>query len=293
MALNLSGSRMMFWRSIIKLGKDEQEKYRLRPATLSDIPLLDKLYGIYCKQSMVWRVRSEAEWQFEISHTEQKDISYHSFYLIETIDGETVGYFEAPPGKTLAFCVREIAVLPGYSLREVGEFLTRAIKGMADEVNKTRELPFDAFSFELGAEHPMYRALDRHLEKLWKPYAWFIRVPDLPGFIRHIAPVLEKRLVGSVMEGYSGTIKLNFYTSQMTLVFEKGHLVETGTYKPDRVESGDAVFPELTFLHMLFGHRSFSDLRFSFPDCYAENSRAEVLLDALFPVKSSNITPLY
>ena len=28
------------------------------------------------------------------------------------------------------------------------------------------------------------------------PYAWYVRVPDMPAFLRHIAPVLEARLGG-------------------------------------------------------------------------------------------------
>ena len=46
----------------------------------------------------------------------------------------------------------------------------------------------------LGAEHPVYEALGNRLPTIRDPYAWYLRVPDLSGFLNHIRPVLEKRL---------------------------------------------------------------------------------------------------
>ena len=43
------------------------------------------------------------------------------------------------------------------------------------------------------------------------PYAWYIRVADVADFLRTISPVLEDRLAESVMVGYSGELRLNFY----------------------------------------------------------------------------------
>ena len=66
----------------------------------------------------------------------------------------------------------------------------------------------------------------------FQPYAWYMRVPDLPGFLRHIAPALEKRLANSVMAGHSGDLRLNFYHSQLRLTWTQGKLQEIGPYKP-------------------------------------------------------------
>ena len=38
-----------------------------------------------------------------------------------------------------------------------------------------------------------------------------MRVPDLPGFLRKVAPVLRKRLAGSPCQGHTGELKINFY----------------------------------------------------------------------------------
>jgi hypothetical protein len=49
----------------------------------------------------------------------------------------------------------------------------------------------------------------------------------------------------------------------------------------------DVAFPEYTFLHVLFGHRSFDELRHAFVDCYVHNPTARVLINALFPKRDS------
>jgi hypothetical protein len=115
-----------------------------------------------------------------------------------------------------------------------------------------------------------------------------MRVGDLPAFLRHIAPVLERRLRESVMDGHTGTLRLTFYRSQLTLVFDNGKLVDLGSYQPRYIDDADACFPDLTFLHLLFGHRSLADLRYAYPDCRVDGAEAAVLLPILFPMRHSS-----
>ncbi|MCA9973737.1 MAG: hypothetical protein KC425_26165, partial [Anaerolineales bacterium] len=143
----------------------------------------------------------------------------------------------------------------------------------------------------LGDDHPVYDALGRQLEQLRAPYAWYMRVPDLRAFLRHIAPALEARLAGSVMAGHSGTLRLTTYRQRLTLVFANGRLQEIGTYDAPRLEDGDARFPDLTFLQLLFGYRSLAELDHAFADCYMSDE-AHVLLTCLFPKRPSMVVPL-
>jgi hypothetical protein len=109
-------------------------------------------------------------------------------------------------------------------------------------------------------------------------------VPDLPGFIRHIQPVLEQRLAASDLTGHSGELKLTFYRSGLKLVFEQGRLIEVSSWKPEpHGHSGDAAFPELTFLQQLFGYRT-RCLRVPRP---SEHEAAPALL--LFPKQVSDL----
>ncbi len=61
------------------------------------------------------------------------------------------------------------------------------------------------------------------------PYAWYLRVPDVPAFIRHIAPVLERRLARSILTGYTGDLKVDFYNGGLRLHFEQGKIDRSRT----------------------------------------------------------------
>lgn len=294
MALDLQGGRRLYSINISRLGKDESEIYRLRPATVEDIPALSQLYNVYCSYNLVSRVRNETEWKYELTAVSEKSLTYRRFHVIERIaDNEPIGYLEIFFWPNIT-AVRELAILPGYSWRGIGEFLTRANKTLADEQSQKekRETPREDITFSLGLHHPIYEALGNQLEKQSQPYAWYIRIPDLPAFIQKIAPVLELRLQNSVVEGFSGDLRLNFYRSHIKLVFEQGKLKEIGTYEKAKVQDGDANFPDLTFYQLLLGYRSLEELRYAFPDCFVRNERAVVLLNALFPKKTSNVIPL-
>jgi hypothetical protein len=153
----------------------------------------------------------------------------------------------------------------------------------------------ESFAFWLGAEHPVYQVFDSRLPHTIGPYAWFVRVPDLPGFLRHVAPALEQRLENSPMVGYTGELKISFYRSGLCLVFKDGRLVEVEPWQPTpegEGDYGDAGFADLTFLQLLFGYRSREELDYAFADCWASRNLARPLLDALFPKCHSNIWPV-
>jgi hypothetical protein len=286
MGLALGGSRQLVWVRQPKPKADQEEPYRLRPATTADIPLLDDLYGRYCTHSLITRTRDDTLWRYELDGPTPTSPYARQFRLVETKDGETAAYFEYTTWKA-AVIVRELAVMPGHSLRGVALFLGRHFQKEAEKLNQKRKEPLTLLSFSLGPSHPLYDALDPELEKLRPSYAWYMRVADLPGFIEHIKPVLEQRLAESVMAGHSGTLRLNFYHSQMTLEFDKGALGNIGTYEPKHFEDGDAFFPDLTFLQLLFGYRSLQQLREARADCFVENNDTAVLLPILFPQRPS------
>ena len=116
-------------------------------------------------------------------------------------------------------------------------------------------------------------------------------MPDLVAFLRHIRPALEKNLEGTVAEGYSGNLKLNFYQSGIKFEFERGQMTESSDWSPKSFEDGDAQFPDLTFLQLLCGRRRLDELDASFADCWASDE-ATVLLDCLFPPFTGEIWQL-
>jgi hypothetical protein len=149
--------------------------------------------------------------------------------------------------------------------------------------------PSNSFGFLLGAQHPAYEALGSKLPSYNRPYAWYLRVPDLPGFIRHIGPALEKRLTESIAVGYSGKIRINRYSNVLTLNFERGKLIGVEEEPHDPRDFADLGLPGLTILQMIFGRSSFEELHATFPDAYYDNEEARILLNILFPKKHSNM----
>ena len=142
-------------------------------------------------------------------------------------------------------------------------------------------------------DHPLYAALGEQIAPLAiPPYAWYLRVPDLPGFLRLITPALERRLAASPMAAHSGDLRIDFYRGGLRLTFEAGRLAPiTPWQRPIWGERQHASFPPLVFLQLLFGHRSLAELREAFPDVRAQ-PEAAALLGALFPKRHSRVIAL-
>jgi hypothetical protein len=145
----------------------------------------------------------------------------------------------------------------------------------------------------LGRDHPIYPVLpDTLAARNELPYAWCVRVPDVPAFIRHIAPVLETRLPPSIMPNHTGELKIDFYRSGLRLQFAQGKFVSAEAWQaPAYGNDAHAGFPPLVFLQLLFGYRSLDELRATFPDVWASPAAA-LLLNVLFPTQISVVHPL-
>ena len=149
--------------------------------------------------------------------------------------------------------------------------------------------PFQgALGFWLGSEHPVYEAYQRSLPEVQPPYAWYIRIANIAGFLRHIAPVLERRLENSLAPGHTGELKLSFYRRGVRLAFESGRLVTVEDWDP-ATGSANAGFPGLTFIKLIVGYATAEELRNGYPDCWVGSDEARVLLNTLFPKQGSHI----
>jgi hypothetical protein len=296
MAMNLSGGRTGFTAHITKLTDGGSEAYRIRPAVEEDIPFISELYNAGCKRSLVACIRDEAIWKDELTGKGEKNVQRQMIRINETNNSERIGFLTHPPftwGDTMVVLNYELA--PGFSWREVTPSVIRYLENIYSvyESEHGTKKPFGAFGFVLGEEHPVYKVIPDSLPRIRKPYAWYLRVPDLPGFLRLITPELENRLAESVMAGYTGEVKITFYRDGVRVVFEKGKLVTIEAWKPTPVgHTGDAAFPPHTFLQLLFGYRSLDMLKANFADCWTDRDVIHALLSALFPYKPSNVWPV-
>jgi hypothetical protein len=213
------------------------------------------------------------------------------------LDGERriVGYaLTARARYDNMFSIRGLTVDTGAPLTTVLPSLLRALAAQAPSVPTPhpRTQAATLLALGLGRTHPAYDALpyDWPIVKL-PPYAWYVRVADLPALVRHIAPALERRLIGSIAEGYSGEMKLSFYRGGLRLVFEAVRLTTAEEWKSSAWDTGHAGFPPLVFLRLLFGYQSVAELRAANPDVWVNHAQRPVL-DALFPARLSWVLPL-
>jgi hypothetical protein len=291
MGLELSGGRAGFVPQIPKLKEGETEPYRLRPAVEADLPFITNLYAQAGERYRIYAHRDEALWRYELTGTDPLSINRMQLDLIESADGEPVGFIGHPNFVWGAMMVAQLyEVKPGISWMAVTPSVIRYLAAIGETLPPPLGVkePFQAFGFWLGTDHPVYRVIPDRLPRQRPPYAFYVRVADLPDFLRTISPILEKRLASSSIAGYNGELKITFYRSGLRLAFEKGKLTAAEPYKPNPVgHSGNAAFPELTFLQLLFGYRSLEELRYAFVDCWAGNDEVSVLLNTLFPKQAS------
>ena len=297
MTMNLGGGRLGYLPHVPRLSENEQEAYVIRPAGLDDLPLIISLYDLGCQRSLVSCVWAEQEWRYELSGKSQNNVNRSELRIIETPAGEAVGFlahsfFNWANGVTLPLSLYELK--PGVSWAAVTPSVIRYLKttGEANAKQLGKEL-FGAFGFWLGESHPAYLVIKERLPRVRKPYAWYLRLPDLPGFLRLISPLMETRLKDLAYAGHTGELKLSFYRNGVQLSFEQGRITAIQPWTPTPFgHSGDAGFPGLTFLQLVFGYRSFEELDDSFADCWSDNDEAFGLLSVLFPRKPSNVWPI-
>ena len=295
MGLELHGGRAGFLAQMPTLKEGEAEPYNIRPAAEADLGFIADLYAQAGKRYRVYAQRDEALWHYELSVADPLNINRMELDLIEAADGEPVGYVGHPNfvwGPMMVALLYEVK--PSLSWMAVTPSVIRHLAAIGEKLPPPlgNKEPLQSFGFWLGTDHPVYHVIPDRLPRQRPPYAFYMRVPDLPDFIRTIAPALEARLAASPVMGYTGDLKITFYRNGLRIAFEKGKLTVAEPYRPAPVgHSGNAAFPYLTFLQLLFGYRSLDELRYAFVDCWA-GDEVSVVLNALFPKQASLVWPI-
>lgn len=300
-ALDLGGGRTQQIGALAPLKEGESEPYLLRPAAPEDLPKVRELYERERARAALSARIDPDYMRFTLDGMRPESGEGWAIQLIVDARAEgqpARGYVlhrHRRSGDTLI--VVALAVEPGVPLVGVLPSVSRALA----ELGKTMELwepkpepPAPAkILFALGREHPVYSALGPALAPdQARPYAWYVRVPDVPALVRRVAPVLERRLADSVQSGYTGDLKVTLYRGGLWLKFEQGRLTSAEPWQAPVLDS-DAMAgcPPLVFLQLLFGHRSLQELRDIFPDVWA-NDAGRTLLEALFPPRPAWVVPL-
>jgi Acetyltransferase (GNAT) domain len=302
MAVYMGEGRRLYVYDVPETPSDASEaekaprSYTLRPASTKDARFLADLHRTGTGRYLFASPRDERLWHYEVAGRDPASDESLEIGIVENASGRSVGYVcHTKDLRKAALEVNGYELESGLSWLEVTPFVLRELVHIAHKRASAGQ-KLASFTFELGEHHPLYEAipepplykLDRH-----EHYAYYIRVPDLPGFVRHIAPALEQRLASSVAAGHSGELKLSFYGGGLRLELLRGRLAKVERWSPTLEEEGDAAFPDLTFLQLLFGYRSLEDLDHAFADCSPGKGDARVLLHILFPRRPSDLWPVW
>lgn len=291
MTVELDIGRIGTEEQLPKLKEGETEKFTFRSACETDIPFLVKVYAEN-KKNLRLSCKWDAEWfRYEISG-KNRDSFRHDLYVILDETQQMIGYIAMEP-----FLSNQQTALVSYNLINgidwtavtpaVLRFVWQYGQNLALKENKT----LLSYNFKLYSDHPAYRAALHRLPREARPYTWYMRVPDLAGFLKKVRPALEKNLKNSICCNHSGELRIGNYRNTLKLVMEKGRIVEISPYSAKDYEDCDAQLPDHSFLHLLFGMHSVAELFHSMTDFHLVRDK-RALLDSLFPKKPSHIEAL-
>jgi hypothetical protein len=294
MGLSLGGSRAGFKSHVPKLQDSDDKEFHVRSATENDLTFIAETYEQGMQRYLVTSVRDEALWRYELHGKSDRNVNRRELRVIETAGGERVGFLAHPSRlwqNKVGATLYELSL--GTSWLAITPAVVRYLWAVGEEwATRDPKQELDQFAFWLGAEHPAYQVFGDQLPETRQPYAWYLRVANLPRFLRHLAPVLERRLADSHLPGHTAQLHISFYRDGLRFKFENGHLIAVEPWQPTHDKQGDAAFPDLTFLQLLFGYRSLEELKHAFADCWTANSEGRALLEALFPKMPSGVWPV-
>ena len=258
------------------------EPFNVREATRDDAVFIQRMYQRAASRSLVACVRDEESLRF---HMGNERASYgRRAGIVERPEGEPVGVAWFHTGEVIGVEICELE--PGVSWMEtlpsVMRWLKRANDGAVCQ------------AYFLQPDHPLFDVAGDTLPERGEQThpAWYVRVPDVPAFLRLIAPVLEHRLAVSSAAGYTGELPITFYRDGVKLVFEDGRISAVEP-RPHTARDNDRCgFVDLTFLQILFGYRTYDELHHMHPDCDTKGGDAKVLIPALFPRCHSAMYPI-
>jgi GNAT superfamily N-acetyltransferase len=263
--------------------------FSLREWQPTDLPRLETLYASSIRGKLIACQRPASHWHYRFAGQQAQSALKHWLYVIVRAN-EIVGYLVIP-----ADCEgpqqRVVEMVLDAPSSDVIPWLLPRLRDESAVRFPSAKPPHQSIYFNLGSRHPIYPFLRSYRPIRRRPYAWYIRVPDLAGFTRLIAPVLERRIAHGPLAGLTRSLVLNFYTGGLRLDFEAGRLAAADNLPPG-VEKADASLPPLVFLQLVFGYRNFSQLYRIYPDAIGK-PEVHPILNVLFPRKPSWLIELY
>ncbi|MGB8643823.1 MAG: GNAT family N-acetyltransferase [Anaerolineae bacterium] len=289
MCLTLDGGKFAYVpQNIPLLKKGAHEPYHIRPATEKDLAFITRTADEAARRDLVSVVRDQAAWRYELTGRSKASVQAMELRIVETPAGAPLGFLTHTPRIFFdGIAVSFYELTPGVSWAGVTPSVLRYLQAAGARYAGRQDKSLRNIFFMLGTEHPVFEAAPQSFAREQPPYAWYVRIPDLCDFVRLITPVLDARLARSAFAGIDGEYKFNFFASGMRLVLETGRVKAVEPWRPESATDGDALFPGLTFLMVLLGHRSANEVKYVFPDAGVSSLPTRALINALFPRQAS------
>ncbi|HET8910152.1 MAG TPA: GNAT family N-acetyltransferase [Ktedonobacteraceae bacterium] len=294
-ALELTGQCRLPQELLPALAEGSEEPFRFRNAELADIPFLQEIYDRQRVDKLVTVLLDQAWWEYQFHYRDKPGFKWN-IQIVMDQQGQSVGFVILPDTRGHHLYSPLMAFVPGINLQALLPSLLRGLKSLGEQLPPRiqKYAQFKGLILSLPREHPILQVLgNSYGADYGKPYAWYLRVNNLPHFLHRIKPVLEQRLAVSPLSGYSGDLKLDFYRGGLRLTFEQGRIATIEDWRrpvawEDNEESG---FPPKVFWQILFGYRSLEELEFAYPDVSVKDEY-RLLLKTLFPKQNSWAFPL-
>jgi predicted N-acetyltransferase YhbS len=292
-ALRYSACRDISRHGIPPLKEGEPEPFQVREAVPEDLPFFSQLMASARRRYLVTCLREERHWRYEFFEREVAE-RLQLRIIHGSSGGRPAGAIVHPHGiGDHLLDVFAWELVPEVCWPETFASTLRYLERTGEMYSRADSSRLDGFSLCLGSEHPVHGLLGDFMQReaLESPFAWYVRIPDLPGFLRLIAPVLEERLARSLFAGFSGKVGTSFYGREagLEMEFESGRLASVST-REFRWQEG--ALPGEHFVQLILGYRSVEELEATTAEVYLRG-RTRQVLQILFPKEHSGIFPIY
>jgi predicted N-acetyltransferase YhbS len=275
------------------------EAYKFRLAGTGDIPFLAGEDERYRRSNFLSVYRDDAHWKYLLTYSQKTEYG-SEFWIMEGKGAEG----KRAEGKYYFRIPRE-GFGAGLIVSEISEDISDdgLLNLLAFCKKKAVERGKPYIRLNISIESIAAKTALSFGASSGRPYAWQIKVPDKTRLLEKMAPVLEARLKESSLAGFSGVLRLDFYTEHIDLSWSDGHLESVRSGGEGECDKTLFLSDDL-FAPFVLGHRSWRELQYTRPDIFpamlyvgsgtdGASDKTIRLIDALFPAERSWVYEQY
>jgi predicted acetyltransferase len=266
--------------SIPDTWKAHDNAYTVRAATSDDIPALMPLCQAVTTNLNISAVRSADNWRFMFQYSVGTEIECETWLLLDA-DGQIIGYWR----------IAHHGFGDGLIVNETSRLSMAAAKVVLHWLKMTaiqQEKPY--IRLNLPPNNDLLQTARTAGAHNNGTYAWQIHLVDVARLLMKLKPVLERRLVASLLAGLSRRLLINLYREAFELTFEQGKLLSVRSIGFSN--EGEIRIPPLLLAQLVLGYRSCEELKAIYPDVSVWGESL-YLVDTLFPKLEAFIFPTY